>query len=221
MERLVAGFIFSVLLSGCTHYVIPDVSRPQSSGIGIQIEPVLTGRLSIGRVYFVKIDDQDGLLQRGVFVSNYIKDYRAYLLNVRPGTYAAVAEANELSNGVQMTTYFSKEFVQATKVTIKEGELVFMGSYQVETSGGLDGADELQLHYVNVIGLTARRHARGTLREVKNNEASRIDFLVRAKEDLAGSKWGERIAVPKHHVSGSEPDERGRDDSPRSSPPSR
>ena len=192
MRRLaVTSMLFVSFLSGCaTQYVIPEVSRPQSSGIGIKIN---VGALR--QVYFARIDDEDGLLQRGVYISNYISDDRAYFLNARPGTYVAVGVLRLAGQNARHTTYFSKEFVEFTKVTVRENEFVYMGSYVVDTSSGLDGADGLQSHYRNVIGLNSSTsfHARGTLSKRRNDETSRNEFLLRAKEDFAGSAWAERL----------------------------
>jgi hypothetical protein len=173
------------------------------------------------QVYFVKIDGADGLLQQQIIRSNYSKDGRAYLLNARPGTYAAIAvfftragvPAGPPSPGFSVsvgmgssgyTTYFPRGLVELTKVTVRENEFIFMGNYVVDQSVGLDGADEVQIHYKNVIapgattntflmGLSGNVHYRGTLIEGKNDKTSRNEFLLRAKEDLSGSAWAERL----------------------------
>jgi hypothetical protein len=198
MPRLASmSVLFVSFLSGCaTQYVIPDVSRPQSSGIGIEVS--LGAFVTLRQVYFARIDDEDGLLQRGVYISNYINDDRAYFLNARPGTYVAVGVFHlPGQRGAPYTTYFSKELVELTKVTVRENEFVFMGSYVVNTSSGLDGADGLQAHYRSVITAlnTPFRDSqnRGTLGEQRNDEMSRNEFLLRAKEDFSGSAWAQRI----------------------------
>jgi hypothetical protein len=225
IKRLYAPVVFiALILGGCaTTQPIPELSQPQSSGLGIEV--TLKGLLGISakpdQVYFAKVDGEDGFLQQQIIRSNYSKDGRAYLLNARPGTYAAVAvffaragaPAGPPSRGFSIsvgtgrsgyTTYLSKENVEGTKVTVRENDFVFMGSYVVDQSVGLEGADGVQVHYKNVIapgastnillmGLSGDVHYRGTLIERKNDEMSRNEFLLRAKEDLAGSAWAERL----------------------------
>jgi hypothetical protein len=194
----VVGLLVSVLGACATQYVIPKVSRPQSSAIGIEIS-LGTFASSPRQVYFAKIDDKDSLLQQGVYLSNYVSENRIYFLNARPGTYVAVAAhqaGNQQGSVARYTTYFSKELVELTKVTVHESQFAFMGSFVVNTSSGLEGADEVQSHYRSAIGVTAdlgSQHSRGTLGERRNDETARNQFLLRAKEDFAGSAWAEKF----------------------------
>jgi hypothetical protein len=79
-----------------------------------------------------------------------------------------------------------------------------MGSYVVDMSVGLQGADEVQTHYKNAIapgfatgtflmGYTGDIHYRGSMRERKSDEQARNDFFRNAKDDLAASAWATRI----------------------------
>ncbi len=206
-----------VLLSGCaTTQPIPEISDPQSAAIAIDVTlkaPIGMFSNKPDQIYFVKIDSGDGLIQQQIIRSNYTKDGRAYLLNSRPGTYVAVAAffsrtgvpAGPPSPGVSVTvttgrsgytTYFSKELVKHTEVTARENDFVFMGSYVVDQSTGLDGADEVQTHYKNVIapgettGMLGMAfggsiHYRGAMRERKADERARSEFFQKAKGDLA------------------------------------
>ncbi len=215
----------AIILGGCaTTQPIPELSQPQSAGFGIDVTikaPIGIFSAKPDQIYFVRIDDESGLLQQQIIRSNYSKSSRAYLLNARPGSYVAVAAffsragapAGPPSPGFSVsvttgrsgyTTYFSKELVEHTKVTIREDDFVFMGSYVVDQSVGLEGADGVQTHYKNVIapgaatgillmGLSGDVHYRGTMLERKNDEQARNDFFRNAKEDLAGSAWAARI----------------------------
>lgn len=211
MQRLTAtSVLFAVLLSGCaTTQPIPELTEPQSPVLAIDVlvkPPMGIGSRGPEQVYFVRIEGADGLLQQSIIRSNYVKDSRAYLLNARPGTYAAVASMF-LAPGLQRgtyTTYFPRDVVERTRLPVRGGEVVFMGAYVLETAVGLEGADALQSHYKNVIapgaptgtlqmGLRGDVHYKGTLVDHKNDKASRNEFLLRAKEDLAGSAWAERL----------------------------
>jgi hypothetical protein len=191
-------------------------------GIDIALKaPAGIFRAKPDQVFFAKIDGEDGLLQQKIIRSNYSKDGRAYLLNAKPGTYVAVAtfisgagvppapQSPGFSISVTMgrsgyTTYFSKELVEHTKVTIGESDFAFMGSYVVDESLGLAGADGVQIHYQNVIAPGAATgiflmsmirdyHYRGTMLERKSDEQAHNDFFRNAKDDLAGSAWAARI----------------------------
>ena len=216
MKQLYAPVAFvAVILGGCaTPQPIPELSQPQSAGFGIDV----TLKLPVGifsaqpeQVFFVKVDDKDGLLQRQGFRSNYSKDGRAYFLNAPPGTFVAIGayfsrqiQSYGMPPKTGYTTYFAKELVEHTKVTVREGDFSFMGSYVVDMSVGLQGADEVQTHYKNAVapgsptgtflmGYMGDIHYRGTMRERTNDEQARNDFFRNAKDDLAGSAWATRI----------------------------
>lgn len=211
MKHLFTAVIIATLLFGCaTPHPIPEMSQAQGSGLAIDITlKAPSGPFSNkpAQVYFAKIDNQDGVLQQQIIRSNFIKDGRAYLLNARPGTYVVVGSFFLLSSQASRatyTTYFSKEIVDQSKVILRENDFVFMGSYVVQNSMGLDGADEVQSHYKNVIApgeatgvlamiFVGAVHYRGALRERKDDEQTRDEFIRNAKEDLAGSGWAARI----------------------------
>lgn len=210
-NNLFTTVVIAALLSGCaTTQPIPEMSQPQSAALAIDVTlkaPLGFSSNKPDQIFFAKIDNEDGLLQQQIIRSNYVKDGRAYLLNARPGTYVAVGalfvQPMQVSRGVYRT-YFSKELADQSKVTVRENDFIFMGSYVVGDSVGFDGADPVQVHYKNVIapgeatgllamGLGGNVHYRGTLRERRNDEQARNEFIQKAKEDLAGSGWAARI----------------------------
>lgn len=213
MQRLFAvSVLIGIFLSGCAaHQPIPELSLPESSGVSIDIKLKQISLFSNkpDLIYFARIDGEGGLLQEQIRRSNYSKDGRAYLLNARPGTYVAVAAFFTAGGGPYVathsyTTYFSKEMVEQTKVLIGANDFVFMGSYVVDQSIGLAGADAVQTHYQDVIApgaittgffqlLSLDHHYRGTLLERKSDEQTRNEFFRNAKEDLAGSGWVGRL----------------------------
>jgi hypothetical protein len=225
MKRLSPpAVLIGIILGGCvTTELIPEMSQPQSAGLGIEVAqraPIGIFTSTPDQVYFARIDGEDGLLQQQIVRSNYIKEGRAYLLNARPGTYVAVATffARTTPSGPPQpgfsitagggksgyTTYFQRELVESTKVTVREGDFAFMGSYVVKQSAGLDGADAVQAHYKNVIapgastsvflmGLAGDAHYRGTLAERNSDEKARGEFLRNAKADLGNTAWAARI----------------------------
>lgn len=204
-HRSAAAAVVAALVAGCaTNQPIPHVTRPDGAVVAIQLnvaDPSNIGSHDPAQVYFAKIDNQDGILQQQFIRSNYVTDNRAYLLNARPGTYVAVASLFRAPvSPATYTTYFPRDLVEQTKVTVHEHEFAFMGSCIVDSSVGLGGADAVQTHYKNVIApsvntgmlsmaFSGEVQYRGTLRERKNDAHSRSAFFRQAKEDLKGSDW--------------------------------
>lgn len=214
--------MFALLIAGCTAIPVPKMADPQMSIIGIQIEtqaPVGIFSHKPDVAYFVKIDNEGGISQNQVIPSNFTKDGRIYLLNARPGQYAAVAVFRSQS-GVPFapapqpsisvsatvgktgyTTYFSKELIEATKVSVVPGEVIFMGSYVVKQSVGLEDAEPIQNHYANLLApgaskggfghlLSGDYHYRGITGEARRDNDARTEFIKRARGDLAEGDWG-------------------------------
>ena len=181
---------------------IPRPEDPERSVIGIEIESqggILSQKPD--EVFFVAMEDESALSQDHVFPSNFANGGRMYLLNARPGKYAAVATFRSQMNTVGFTTYFSKELIEATRTDVRPGEAVFMGSYVVRMSIGLKEADPIQRHYANVLALASSKgrasrlipdgaHYRGTLDKAKRDGDARTAFLKHARDDLAESDWG-------------------------------
>lgn len=215
--------ILSVLLiAGCASMPVPKMADPQTAVVGIQIEtqvPIGIFSQKPDVVYFVKIDNEGDITQNQVIPSNFAKDGRIYLLNARPGKYAAVAAFRSQAGspftpapqpGVNVsvsigktgyTTYFSKELIEATKVDVGPGEVVFMGSYIVKQSVGLTDAEPIQSHYANLLApgssksgfghlLSGDYHYRGAVGEAKRDNDARTEFIKKARDDLAEGGWG-------------------------------
>src|SRR5882672_9262047 len=125
-RRFAGSIVIAIVVGGCaTPQLIPDLSQPQSSGLGIDV--TLTAPVGIfsnrpTQIYFAKIDGEGGILQQSIIRSNYVKDGRAYLLNAQPGGYVAVAaffsRSAPAAPPARYTTYFSKELADQTRVMI-------------------------------------------------------------------------------------------------------
>jgi len=219
MKRLC---ILSVLfVTGCASMPVPKMTEPQASVIGIQVEtraPVGVFSHKPDAAYFVKIDGEGDVVQNQLIPSNFSKDGRIYLLNAKPGAYAAVAVFRSqagspfgsapqpgISVSVRVgktgyTTYFSKELIEATKTNVAAGEIAFMGSYIVKQSVGLADAEPIQNHYANLLSpgssksgfgnlLSGDYHYRGSASDVKRDDNTRKEFIKNARDDLAEGGW--------------------------------
>jgi len=194
------------ILCSCASSQLPAMSQPHAAMIAIDMtlkQPLGDVRSKPNTVYFAKVDGDNGLLQNKTIRANYVKDGRAYLLNAGPGTYVAVAAYYSppmLGMRMDSITYLSKELVEKSKTTIEEGEVGFMGSFEVTQSAWSDQADEVQVHYQNLL---ARRESKGITVEYLNNftsyrglpgtsgneENARNSFIQSARKDFTGSVW--------------------------------
>jgi len=201
----VPAMVVAVLCS-CASPQLPGMSQPHAAMLAIDMtlkQPLGDVRSKPNTVYFAKVDGDSGLLQKQILHANYVKDGRAYLLNAAPGTYVAVAayfSPPMLGMRMDSITYLSKELVEKSKTTIEAGEVAFMGSFEVTQSAWSDQADEVQVHYRNVL---SRRESKGITVEYLNNftsyrglpgtsgdeEKARTSFVQSARKDFAGSVW--------------------------------
>lgn len=173
------------------------------------------------QIVFARIDGESGILQHSVHRSTFVEDGRAYLLNVPPGTYVAVAaffakspvgsSAPPNGTGVSFmigktgyTTYFSEELVEHTRVTVTEGGFAYMGKYVIDQATGLKDADRVQTHYKNVLApgeassglrhmMSGDYHYRGSLVSGSNDGETLRAFVAMARKDLAGTGWTMRL----------------------------
>ena len=205
---LAASFVAAMFLSACASAPPPRPHNPEGAIIGIVVDIRAPVRLFHGhpdRVFFIKLDDEHGLFQNQVIPSSYTSGGRVYLLNATPGRYAAVAAfdvkpGTPYSRALTYTTYFAKDLIEDTEVTVGPNEVVFMGSYVVDDSVGLGGADELQQHYAELIApgipksgllniLSGEYQYRGSIHDRKHDAESKNSFLKEAKVDLAAAGW--------------------------------
>jgi len=200
----VTAMVVAVLCS-CASPKLPAMSQPHAAMLAIDmtLKPLGDFRSKPNTVYFAKVDGDIGLLQKKIIRANYVKDGRAYLLNAAPGTYVAVAayfSPPMLLTRTDSITYLSKELVEKSKTTVGEGEVAFMGSFEVTQSAWLDQADEVQMHYRDVLspreskgiiaeGLYRFTSYRGLPGISGDEEKARNGFVQSARKDFAGTAW--------------------------------
>ena len=190
--------LFAITLNACApvRQPIPELTQSRSAGLAIEVTlRAPAGFLSAtpARIYFAKIDG-NGSGRDQVIPSNYNKGSRVYLFNAEPGAYVAVA-ALSMRGTSRIITHFSKNLVEQSEVIVRENEFVFMGSYRVDLSVGLDQEEGAPASWTDasLMGLAGEYHYRGRLLERKNDEKARSEFFRAAKEDLAGSAWASRL----------------------------
>jgi hypothetical protein len=200
-------FVIFGLLGCATTLPPPKPLDHQMGGIGISLKtrpPVKIVTQKPDRVYFVKLHEgtESSLIQSSVMASNYVKGDYIYLLNAPPGRYVAVAATRSqfvVSLGkTDYATYFPKELIKLTEVTVKPGSVVFMGEFIVDQSVGLKGCDDVQLHYYRLLAPGAENrimfgdyHYRGSLYRAHQDKAAYDQYLIKAKEHLGDTGWAE------------------------------
>jgi hypothetical protein len=158
---------------------VPAPATASTSLIAIKVTGV--GGLApstVERVYFVRIEDGDPLSQRVLIPSNYFEDGYVYLMNARPGRYAAVAASNLFRGGGEGVTtgpmpggggggvgvgfspgprpeeiiVLPAKSIEGTLVELESASVAFMGEWVMNHAQAVkDDADAAQLHYARVI----------------------------------------------------------------------
>jgi hypothetical protein len=172
---------------------------------------------------FVRLEgnDRSQYISTQPIASNYNKDGYIYLLNAPPGRYAAVATYRSQAGapsaptgtdggGVTVTfnpgdtdytTYFSRDLVTATEVTVEPGRIVFMGEFIVDMSTSFKDTDDVQRHYFRLISpgvedrneflglMSGDYHYTGTLHELTQDEDAHKRFLTATRKNLGEAGW--------------------------------
>jgi hypothetical protein len=220
MTRIVA-IVAMAVFCGCVIVPFPMPAGLDRSVLAIamkhQCDPIFFGLFcyETRSVYFVRLDhdNQDPFSQEDVIFANYLKDEYVYLVNAKPGRYAAVkavfgktvASANPQESPTEfvVSTYLSKDLIQKTLVEVRPSSVVFMGEFVVEPLGGMKGADEAQLHYYRLLEPGAENRGffrtllfgggssanRGTEFESDQSEEAKRRFLEAARPQLEKSGW--------------------------------
>lgn len=212
----------------------PAPNDQSSSAIAIHIDaraPVKIFPVEVDRVLFVQLDERgdSSLTRTNLIPSNYSRDGYFYLLNAPPGRYAAVAafhskeretvklgETFSLGKGVTVwvgteivrydyfTIYLPERLIRLTEVAVQPRRIAFMGEYVVETSVGLEGADDVQSHYFRLLHpgegrgtvgqlLLGNYNYRGVLHEARQDVQAGERFSRRAAAHLSGVGWAEML----------------------------
>jgi hypothetical protein len=212
VKNIFVGFVILGLLGCAATLPPPKPADSQRAAIGIAVKtrsPITTFTEKPEMVYFIKVDNDEDLYTQGNFIrSNYAKHGQIYLLNAKPGHYAAVGcyIKKRVTMVTEYTTFFPKEIIKLTEVTVAPGTTAFMGEYVIDMSLGLEDADECQRHYCQMIApgaftdpvkmtlaplLTGHGdyYYKGSLHEKHLDKEAEIRFLNNALEHFEGTFW--------------------------------
>jgi len=217
------SIIFGLLGCATTQLPPPNSLGPQRGVIGISVNvraPIKVFTNIADMVCFINVDEEEDLYTRGNLIqSNYAKDGKIYLLNAKPGRYAAVIAAFHQTIPIipaaptpgfsitinpagrySYTTFLPIKMIKSTEVTLVPGGIAFMGDYVVDQSLGFSGADEAQLHYFQLfapgaktdvfsMGFSGKCYYKGSLHEEHCGMQDEIDFLSDALEYFKDTGW--------------------------------
>ena len=147
---------------------LPD---PQLGSIAVSLRawsPLGANRLQAAEVFFVRIENGTGAYTApAIITSNHEgKDGRVYLLNAEPGDYAVIGYrtrgGNPLLPADKQWIFIEKPLIDQTIVTVRPGEIAFVGEY---VTGGTPwrgnaedleedqayAADSAQAHYLSLM----------------------------------------------------------------------
>lgn len=223
IRALALALCSTLLISSCASAPPARVSS-DSAGVAIHVKvraPVRVFSQEPQQVLFVRLSGPGGAPESGELMpSNYASGGYLYLLNAAPGTYVAVTCFKEMEPGTggsataapglsvsfrpgatNFTTYFPEAMIRETEITVKPGEIAFMGDFVVDQYVGLKDADPTQRAYYTLFGgsdeeenflanaLGGDYHYRGTLHESDHGSAAQEDFERCTNMKLAEAGW--------------------------------
>ena len=183
LRRASCALLAGSLLWACKSGPPVKPNAEKNAAIGIQVEfktlLAILGNEEPSRVFFAPGVNGKILSKENLLTATWITDSRAYLLNVPPGEYVAVAgqfvqqqaasstsapvgggATVSVSTGGGTNTYtifFPERVVKQTLVRAEPNRLAVMGNYVLKVGqGGYSGMDATQKHYVDRIFPGAR-----------------------------------------------------------------
>jgi hypothetical protein len=139
-----------VLAASCSSTPAPSPESDERAAVAIAVRTSFPGDAQWGRpktVYFVRLEeDGDPTFAPEVLRSNHYSDGLAYLVNAPPGYYAAVASTEE-RDGRERTTYFPAAMIQESLTRADAGQVVLLGSFELQQGKIGTTADKAQKHF--------------------------------------------------------------------------
>ncbi|MDA3898904.1 MAG: hypothetical protein PF637_00140 [Spirochaetes bacterium] len=139
-----------LFFTGCfvmTQKIPKYLQQPEnqkSTIIGIKVQVKNNPSLKAKRVVFCRLQKSSDMYKSpSCVISNYWDGEYAYLINEPPGKYVAVAAEFTLKKE-RYCSYFSKEMIKETELSVQKSEIAFLGDFRVNNSmAGSQYADEI------------------------------------------------------------------------------
>ena len=129
-----AGDVFRARIHGDLVRLSDEPFTPvDTRRIAMDLLPTDALRERIDEIYdydFVRLDEGDPLAMPYLIQANYFEDGYVYLLNARPGRYAAVAASSRTKGGAtsEFIAYFPAEAIEQTIVELEPGRVALVCS---------------------------------------------------------------------------------------------
>jgi len=213
---VISAALASLALPSCFSLrTIPPPARTDTrvSAIGISVSTNDPIAPEIREVYFVKLEkDEDLLTSKELIASNFSGHGQFYLLNAKPGRYAAVACLSRKKVRIFLPDmffeiFFSRELIKPMVTSVGPGQVAFMGKYVVAVGSWREDADEAWTHYFRILqayppagsfldsfsedALNKPWFLGGSYRDGDRGTIAEKQFFLMAMEDLKGTSWSE------------------------------
>jgi hypothetical protein len=170
----------------------------ESSIIGISVKTIT---LSIFRnkaevVYFVRLDEKDdNNIGNKIIPTNYARGDYVYLINAKPGKYAAVASFFSQTEE-SYNTFFDAAAIQASIVEVGPNQVVYAGDLVIENQmknlyqNIEQNGDKAQLHYYSLLkSFMYGTYYCGTPIKTGKTKEAQGEFLNKTRTYFKDSQW--------------------------------
>jgi hypothetical protein len=177
MKNLPSAMLAALLITGCASAPPPNFPGQEVAGIAVSVDLTVqsswTSWMTFNplEIYFIRIDAGDGITSRDLIRSNHVSSlgfmsgaYAAYLLNAKPGRYAAVAAYGTTSDNKEFVIFFPEGAIRESIIEVRPGRFYFMGTVDLKTASGMKDADEAQMYYYRL--LSGREEHDGAVKEL-------------------------------------------------------
>jgi len=148
--RIRLALLGLALLAACKSTPAPSPESDDRGAVAIAVRTNYPSDSHWGQpkiVYFVRLEAEgDPSFAPEVFKSDHYASGLAYLANVPPGYYAAVA-STENRDGMERTTYFPAAMIKESLTKVDAGQVVLLGSFEVQQGKLGTTTDAAQRHY--------------------------------------------------------------------------
>lgn len=175
---------------------IPENKDSSIIGISIRTITLTIFKNNPEVVYFVKLDEKDeNNLGNKIIPSNFVRGDYAYLINAKPGKYAAIGSYFTQTEN-SYNTFYDANIIQNTVIDVGPNQIVFAGRLVIENQmknlyqNIEQNGDKAQLYYYNLLkSLMYGTFYCGTLDNVEKSKETEKNFLIKAKVYFKDSDW--------------------------------
>lgn len=191
-----------IIIAACVGCGVPKNLRvldtKDSSVIGVAIRTT-TLSIFINKpevIYFVKLDEKDeNSLGNKIIPTNYVRGDFAYLINAKPGKYAAVASFFTQTDN-SYNTFYDANVIKNTLVDVGPNQVIYAGTLKIENhmknlyKNIEQNGDKAQLHYYNLLkSFMYGTYYCGSLISAQRTKETELDFLQRTRVYFKDSDW--------------------------------